>query len=629
MARRTDNDLLFGLLALQNGLIDQGTLFAAFATWSREKDRSMAEILVGQRSLDERDRALLDGLVARQLERHGGDVGKSLSSLSSLDSVREELSRIDDPELAASLPPPPGPGQDGRDPFSTVASYGVGAPTSGGARFRILRPHASGGLGRVSIARDTELNRDVALKEIRDKYADTPHYRARFEFEAEITGGLEHPGIVPVYGLGLHADGRPYYAMRLIRGVTLKEAVAEFHAADPRREPGRRILELRKLLRRFLDVCNAVAYAHQRGVLHRDLKPTNVMLGRYGETLVVDWGLAKAVGRAPSDTPLDERTLAPSKASGSSETLPGSAVGTPAYMSPEQAAGELDRIGPRSDVYSLGATLYTILTGRPPFEDADQGHLLRMVHAGQFEPPRRIDRSIDPGLEAICLKAMVTEPAGRYPSAQALADDIERWMADEPVNARRDPPAARVARWVRRHRTLAAGVVVSLAVAAITSGVGAMLIDVQRADAVAQRGRAEANLSRAQQVVDEMYTRVAGELEDVPLMDDYRRTVLEKAGAFYEREALPQTARSRHSPGCRRDPTPTGRHPVEARPARRGPRRRRSGPRALRWADARGSRRARPAPRTRGVPRDPGTDRIRCPGLPGRRRAIPPGHRPS
>ena len=141
----------------------------------------------------------------------------------------------------------------------------------------------------------------MALKQILDRHADDPTSRARFLLEAEITGGLEHPGIVPVYGLGTYGDGRPYYAMRFIRGDSLKEAIERFHAdAAPRRDPGRRSLELRKLLRRFIDVCNAIDYAHSRGVLHRDIKPGNIMLGQYGETLVVDWGLAKADGRAPS-----------------------------------------------------------------------------------------------------------------------------------------------------------------------------------------------------------------------------------------------------------------------------------------------------------------------------------------
>ena len=279
----------------------------------------------------------------------------------------------------------------------------------------MLRPHAQGGLGAVFVALDTELHREVALKQILDQHADDPESRQRFLLEAEITGGLEHPGIVPVYGLGTYADGRPYYAMRFIRGDSLKEAIARFHADEGlKQDPGRRSLELHQLLRRFVDVCNAIDYAHSRGVLHRDLKPGNVIVGKYGETLVVDWGLAKPLGHAEPPGRAEERTLVPSSGSGTAGTLPGSALGTPAYMSPEQAAGDLEHLGPRSDVYSLGATLYCLLTGRPPFEGDDLGAILRGVQAGDFPAPRALDPTIDRALEAVCLKAMALKPEDRY-----------------------------------------------------------------------------------------------------------------------------------------------------------------------------------------------------------------------
>jgi tetratricopeptide (TPR) repeat protein len=353
----------------------------------------------------------------------------------------------------------------------TAGAGSANAPTPAAdgrrRRYRILRPHARGGLGEVFVAFDDELRREVALKAILPEHAGQARSRARFLIEAEVTGRLEHPGIIPIYGLDRHPDGRPYYAMRLVQGHTLKEAIARFHGAEgPRRDTGERAPALRQLLRRFLDVCNALAYAHSRGVLHRDLKPANILLGPFGETLIVDWGLAKPMDLPDESDGPSVSPLRPSLAGDSTLTQTGSALGTPGYMSPEQAAGRLERLGPTSDVYSLGATLYCILTGRAPIAEREVDRALQKARDGDFPPPRQVQRDVDAALEAICLKAMARDPEDRYPSAIALAEDLEHWLADEPVSARREPMVQRVRRWGRRHRTA-----VSVAAVAVLAGV--------------------------------------------------------------------------------------------------------------------------------------------------------------
>ena len=423
----------------------------------------------------------MDALVEVHLEAHGGDVEKSLAAVSAGRSTQESLARLGDPDIEATLALVTS--RDGSTDNSNAdrtTIYAVGTATSDGQRFRVLRPHARGGLGAVFVALDGELNREVALKQILDHHADDPTSRQRFLIEAEVTGRLEHPGIVPVYGLGTYADGRPYYAMRFIRGDSLTEAVGRFHADDSLNEqPGRRCLELRKLLRRFMDVCNAIDYAHSRGVLHRDIKPGNIIVGEHGETLVVDWGLAKTTGKSEPDAV--ERTLVPSSASGSAETLPGSALGTPAYMSPEQARGDLEQLGPCSDVYSLGATLYCLLTGKPPQVGNDISEVLRKAQRAEFTPPRQIDPAIDKALEAVCLKAMALKPEDRYASSRALAEDVERWMADEPVSAWAEPWMQKLLRWLNRHRTGVTGP--AAAVLAGLVGLSAVLAVQTRANA--------------------------------------------------------------------------------------------------------------------------------------------------
>jgi serine/threonine-protein kinase len=544
-----DRNLLFGLLALQVGLIDQGQLVAAFQAWTRDKLRPLADHLVGRGDLNADDRSAVEALVARHITKHGGDAEKSLAAIPAGRCTREHLAKLGDPDIGATL------GHVGSGHGSTddgdadrTTSYAVGTATSDGQRFRVLRPHARGGLGAVFVALDTELHREVALKQILESHADDERSRHRFLIEAEVTGGLEHPGIVPVYGLGTYADGRPFYAMRFIRGDSLKEAIDRFHTDESlNSDPGRRSLELRKLLRRFTDVCNAIDYAHSRGVLHRDIKPANIILGKHGETLMVDWGLAKAVGRADRES--GERTLMPSSASGSAETLPGSALGTPAYMSPEQAEGDLQRLGRHSDVYSLGATLFCLLTGKPPFGGDDLGAVLQAVQRGEVTSPRSVDSTIDRALEAVCLKALALKPEDRYDSARALAEDVERWMADEPVTAWREPFSRRARRWGRRNRTLvttaAAAVLVALVGTATVLSVQTRANqDLRAANEQTRRERdlARQNFDLARHAVDDYLTRVGqNPLLKEQGLHDLRHDLLEAALRYYQ-EFLRQRA---------------------------------------------------------------------------------------
>lgn len=380
----------------------------------------------------------------------------------------------DEPDADDTIDPRPLPPPEPVDPYATTAglvpstvSFEPGNGDGNGeggwpgepsgvvtaeARFRILRHMASGGLGQVLLARDEVFGREVALKQILARVGDDASLRDRFLVEAKVTGNLEHPGIVGVYAIGHDPAGRPFYVMRLVRGESLKEAIDRFHrGGDANRSAGQRTLELRKLINRLIAVCNAVAFAHSRGVLHRDIKPANVMCGKYGETLIVDWGLAKRLYKGVAGVGDSQVSLTPDPDVPGGGTVAGSIVGTPAYMSPEQAEGRLDLLEPTSDVYSLGATLYQILTGRMPIQGTGSQQLIEAARRGVFPPPREVLPSVDRALEAICLKAMAYAPEDRYATARALADDLERWVADAPVSAYRDPPARALSRWLGQH----------------------------------------------------------------------------------------------------------------------------------------------------------------------------------
>jgi serine/threonine-protein kinase len=457
-----------------------------------------------------------------------------------LPQVRQQLERLAvlDPMLGdtkiENRPP--------RAPYRPAPAPPEGAFT--GLRYRPVRFHAKGGLGEVHVADDTELGRPVALKHIQDRHAHSEEMRRRFLREAEITARLEHPGIVPVYGLVHDADGQPYYAMRFIEGESLRDAIQRFHAQDdqPRRDAGRRTLALRELLSRFIAVCNTMAYAHSRGVIHRDLKPGNVMLGKYGETLVVDWGLAKHAGAQDKESGGSPPADASAPPASTSLTEMGQAAGTPAYMSPEQAAGRWDAVGPASDVYSLGAILYALLTGVSPVAGRDAAEALQKVKRGDFPPPRQVKPGVPRALEAICLRAMALRPQDRYAGALELKADVEHWLADEPVSAYREPLAVRARRWLKRHRTLAAGVATGAAVALVSLALTTSLLvranqDLQEANAREVHAKEDAKEAAkvARQAVHKHFTLVSeSELSKEPGTQPLRRKLLEAALAYYQ-----------------------------------------------------------------------------------------------
>ncbi|MFO0847285.1 MAG: protein kinase [Gemmataceae bacterium] len=395
----------------------------------------------------------------------------------------------------------------------TPTAVSPGSPCAVVGRYAVGALHARGGLGEVYTATDTELNRQVALKRIQDRFADQAGSRRRFLAEAEITARLDHPGVVPVFGLVSDPAGRPCYAMRFVRGDTLLDQIAAHHRSpDPR--------GLRQLLGRFQAVCQAVGYAHTKGVIHRDLKPANVMVGAFGETLVVDWGLAKtqATGRGAEprgDAPAagcdpEATTDHAATTDPDDRTRAGAAIGTLAYMPPEQAAGRSSEVGPAADVYALGATLYHLLTGRAPVTGGgDRVAALGRVQRGEFPRPREVNPAVPKPLEAVCLKAMAVRPEDRYSSALALADDVERWLADDPVTAYRDPWTKRLARWAKRHRTLVNSAAAAVVIGAVAFGLAFAQVRAALARESDARQRADYRFAQARDAVNRYFVTVA------------------------------------------------------------------------------------------------------------------------
>ncbi|MBI4617974.1 MAG: tetratricopeptide repeat protein [Planctomycetes bacterium] len=402
------------------------------------------------------------------------------------------------------------------------------APTGKLGRYPVEGKLGEGGMGEVLMVRDPDLGRELAAKVIRGgRGASDGILLEKFVIEARVTGQLEHPGIVPVHELAVAPDGRIYFTMKRVRGRDLSKVLEELRerSARPssrrlravrgsRVEPAAGEGSLDRLLDAFLKVCDAVAFAHSRGVIHRDLKPANIMVGEFGEVLVMDWGLCRMrnakLGMRNGNK---QQETAPGIAGG---TMAGTVMGTPAYMPPEQARGDIDSIGEHSDIYSLGAILYEILALAPPFSGKDAGEVLDKVIEGRLVPPSRRapHRHVPRELEAAVQKAMAPEPAERYQDVAELRADIEAHRAGRTLAAAEYSPWQLLAKWAKRNKIAVAGG----AATAAALLVGALAI-------VYVAGRAEAERLRS---VEE--TRLAAEADE--------RSAREKEGEKRYEEGL-------------------------------------------------------------------------------------------
>jgi tRNA A-37 threonylcarbamoyl transferase component Bud32/tetratricopeptide (TPR) repeat protein len=448
----SDRDLLQALFVQQLGFAPAADVMAAGAQWlvQRETGASLGDVLQSRGILDAKQVKLVDALVSEAIAAHGGDAAITLRSLPPLS--QDSLSGLSS-TLRPGSPTPEKLDLTATTSFDSLETpENIGVEAKGRYTFdtgpkRRLEELGRGGAGRVIVARDHFLGRDVAMKELHREITqnvkfDTLHVRnleARFLREARVTGQLEHPAIVPVYELGRRRDGTMYYTMRQVRGRTLAQALTDTRSLEGRLA----------LLPDLLTVCRAVAAAHHREVVHRDLKPQNVMLGPHGETYVMDWGLARVMGRA--DRVRSTVQLAPDL-TGGRDLGP---VGTPSYMSPEQAQGNRDDLDARSDVWGLGAMLFELLTGRAPYLGKSPWDVLAEVRS---KPPPRV-KSLEPAappeLIAVCERALAWNRDHRYPNAEELAHELEAYLGGKRVQAYDYTFREVAGRVLRRHRAKA------------------------------------------------------------------------------------------------------------------------------------------------------------------------------
>jgi serine/threonine protein kinase len=455
---KEEYDLAFAVQAIRAGLLTERQLKSALANWTIHGEIALAEQLQTHGLVSPEDRERCEAAATASLnELHAKPAAQNVSSES---APRPGLQHVDgNGRLARVLGM-----ADDQAPNQVELRSAV-------TRLTLVRKLGQGGFGTVWLARDENLQRYVALKEVTCTEGAGGPAVARFRREAEITGRLEHPGIVPVYESGEDQETeRVFYTMRFLGKQTLHNAIQEYHE---RREAGEDDpMLLRNLLTAFVNVCQAIGHAHSRKVIHRDLKPENVAIDNFGQVIVIDWGLAKIL----DETRAEHTTSLRPQDGADSQTAAGQVFGTPLYMAPEQAAGRLDEVDERTDIYGLGAILFAILTGIAPHErsrpDAANSGFRGLITAIASKPTplaREANPQVDPALEAICARAMAKRRYARYQTASELAEEIQRWMAGELVKAYRQTRSQQIGRWIKQHPRMSQAVATLLMLALVTA----------------------------------------------------------------------------------------------------------------------------------------------------------------
>jgi serine/threonine-protein kinase len=527
----TDRNLLFAVLALQAGLLDLDRFVEACTLWTTRRDVSLADLLIEQGWLARDDAVLVERLVEVRLRKHDGDARASLAAVAGPD-VRSAVSTV----LDAAHRDPDTPAAAVGDPLAFLREISGEWHPSAATRMTAAQPAAvrqppgaagrnvlfeeigRGGMGRVLRGHDPELGRDLAVKVLREEHASDQGLEQRFVEEAQVGGQLQHPGVVPVYELGRFPDRRPFFTMKLVKGRTLAELLKE--RPDPADD-------LQSYLGIFQQVCQTVAYAHSKGVIHRDLKPANVMVGAFGEVQVMDWGLAKVLGQRNGEPDATATgTLIRTVRSGSTAEEHGrtGVVGTPAYMAPEQARGEVEAVDERADVFGLGAILCEILTGEPPYCRGDRAAVLCQAATGDVvEAFARLENcGSESELRLLCRDCLAPEREKRPRNAEVVTRRLATYQAavQERLRAAELERAAAEARAVeeRKRRRVALALAAAVLALVLTGAGGGLWVqrlagERSRRDAE-QRQTVQAALARAAGLAEQSRWREAAAVLD-------------------------------------------------------------------------------------------------------------------